>query len=116
MEETLKRAFSENLRYFMALRKKTQADLAQATGVAASTVSYWINGVKIPRADKLAAICRCLNIDMNDLLSQRSPVLSFEQQLFYEEGIMMRKFGELSDDDKQMVRDLVDRLTKKGDE
>lgn len=112
-EEMLKKTFSENLRYFLDLRKKTRAELAAAVGVAVSTVSYWMNGVKIPRADKLAAICRFLHIDMSDLIGDVHPVQSFEQQLFEEEGIMLRKFGELDETDKQMVRDLVDRLTER---
>lgn len=114
--ERINETFSNNLKYFMDLRKKSQADIARATGVATSTVSYWVSGSKIPRADKLAAICRCLNIEMNDLLEAKVPVLSFEQQIFYEEGILLRKFGELSDKDKQMVRDLVDRLTSREED
>lgn len=114
--DKLNQTFSDNLKYFMEIRKKSQADVARATGVSTSTVSYWANGTKIPRADKLAAICRCLNIEMNDLLEQKVPVLSFEQQIFYEEGIMLRKFGELDEADKQMVRDLVDRLTERRED
>ena len=75
-EEMLKKTFSENLRYFLDLRKKTRAELAAAVGVAVSTVSYWMNGVKIPRADKLAAICRFLHIDMSDLIGDVHPVQS----------------------------------------
>lgn len=114
--ERLNSIFRNNLVYYMELRGKTQIELAKATGAAASTVSYWMRGEKVPRADKLEAICRFLRIDMNDLLLERVPVQSFEQELFYNEAVMMREFGELSDRDKQVVRDLIDSLTKKGDE
>lgn len=114
--ERMNRIFRDNLRYFMELRGKSQADLARALDVSTSTTSYWANGTKIPRADKLKKICDFLFIDMNDLLTARADVPSFEQRLLDEEGIMLRKFGELDECDKQMVRDLVDRLTERRED
>lgn len=114
--ERLNETFRDNLRYFMELRGKTQADIARALGVSTSAVTYWCSGEKMPRADKLKALCDLLFVDMSDLVEPRAAVPSFEQRLFDEEGIMLRKFGELSDKDKQMVRDLVDRLTSREED
>lgn len=114
--EQLNQTFSDNLKYYMTMRDITQADIARALKVSTSSVSYWVTGQKIPRADRLAALCRLFRIEMSDLLTEKMPVQSFEQELFYNEAVMMRKFGELSDRDKQVVRDLIDSLTKKGDE
>ena len=50
--EKLNSVFMENLRYYLELRRKSQIDLARAVDVSSSTVSDWINGRKIPRADK----------------------------------------------------------------
>lgn len=102
--------FADNLRYYLELRHKTQADLAKALGVSTSTVSYWASGTKIPRADKLAAICGYLNAEMNDLLLERTTTPSFEEEIFNKYKAMFRNFGELSEDDKQIVEDLIERL------
>lgn len=109
--EKMNETFRDNLRYFMDLRGKTQADIARGLNVSTSAVTYWCSGEKMPRADKFKALCDYLFIDMSDLLTPREAVPSFEQRLLDEEGIMLRRFGELSEADKQMVRDLVDRLT-----
>lgn len=114
--EKLNETFRDNLRYFMELRGKTQADIARALGVSTSAVTYWCAGRKVPRADKLKALCDFLFVDMSDLLTERVVVPSFEQRLLDEEGIMLRKFGELDETDKQMVRDLVDRLTERRED
>lgn len=113
--EILNETFANNLNYYMEIRKKSQADLAKALGVATSTVSYWCKGMKIPRADKVAAICRFLMIDMNDLLTDKSDVPNFEQYMWDNYGVMMRKFGELSEEDKKIVVDLVERLRNSGE-
>lgn len=112
--EKLNKTFSENLNYFMELRGKSQADLARALGVATSSVSAWCKGQKVPRSDKVAAICRFLLISMNDLLSERPAEQTFEQLLWDNYGVMLRKFGELSEADKQIVVDLVERLGGNG--
>lgn len=112
--EQLNKTFSDNLNYFMELRGKNQADIARALNVATSTVSAWCNGQKTPRADKVAAICRFLRINMNDLLIERPTEQTFEQYLFDNYGVMLRKFGNLTDADKKIVIDLVERLGNEG--
>ena len=42
--EKLNETFRDNLRYFMELRGKTQADIARALGVSTSAVTYWCAG------------------------------------------------------------------------
>ena len=48
-----KKIFSENLSRLLAEHGKTQLDLSNEMHVAASTVSSWCNGSKMPRMDKV---------------------------------------------------------------
>lgn len=67
--EKLRIIFSDNLRYWLSYRGKTQADLYKMAGVSSATASDWCNGKKIPRADKLVDIARWLMIELTDLLT-----------------------------------------------
>ena len=116
MEDKIKRIFTEKLNYYLRIHEKTQADLVKAMGVSAATASDWCNGKKMPRADRLQAIAQWLGIELSDLLPEKDdPVQTFEQALMYNHGVMMRHFGELSDEDKQFVNTLIEKLWKGGD-
>lgn len=114
--EELNRIFMENLNYFMNLRKKNQADIARAVGASTSIVSEWCRGAKVPRADKLAKICATLHISMTDLLAERPTEQTFEQWLWDNYGVMLRTFGNLTEADKRIVIDMVERLGRVDDE
>ena len=64
----------------------------------------------MPRSDRLQAIARWLGIELSDLLTEGEAVQTFEQRMLYDEGVLLRHFDELSDSDKQFVRDLVEKL------
>lgn len=110
--EKLNKTFSDNLNYYLELRKQNRSDLAKAVGVSTSTTSSWCNGEKVPRSDKVAAICRFLRINMNDLLIERPNEQTFEQYLWDNYGVMLRTFGNLKEEDKKIVIELVERLGK----
>ena len=110
MDDKIKMIFTEKLNYYLSYRDKTQADLARAMGVTTSTVSDWCNGKKMPRSDRLQAIARWLGIELSDLLTEGEAVQTFEQRMLYDEGVLLRHFDELSESDKQFVRDLVEKL------
>lgn len=69
-EKELKEIFSANLRRLLDEHDKSQAHLRRYMGVSSATASDWCNGKKIPRADKLQAICIWLNCEMSDLLGE----------------------------------------------
>lgn len=62
--------FSKNLRYYLSLREKTQADLSKHLSVSSATVSNWCNGLKMPRTTRIADIARWLNIEVTDLFNE----------------------------------------------
>lgn len=72
MDNEIRKNFSVNLRKYMELRGKKQADLCQYIGVSSATVSDWYNGVKIPRIDKVVSIANWLGTDLNELITGAS--------------------------------------------
>lgn len=52
----------------LAASGKTQTELADYLGVTQASVSNWVNGVKLPRMDKVDKICTFLNCSRSSLL------------------------------------------------
>lgn len=79
-----------NIRQLLIDYKLTRADLAERLGVSTATVGYWCTGKKIPRMDKVDAMCDTFNVTRSQLLLPASDVkpsftLSDDEQelLFY---------------------------------
>ena len=49
MEETI----SKNIKHYMELKNLKQIDIAKSVGASKATVSNWINGIQMPRTDKI---------------------------------------------------------------
>ena len=49
-------------------RGKTQLELAEFVGVSDASVNNWVNGIKLPRMDKVDKICKFLNVKRSDLI------------------------------------------------
>ena len=69
-EYDTKKIFSKNLSKVLSENGMTQAELASEMGVAASSVSSWCNGDKMPRMDKIEWISKKFNILKSDLLEE----------------------------------------------
>lgn len=67
-----KRIFGKNLSRYIDIRGITQLELAEKIGVATSSVSYWCNGEKMPRMDKIEMIADYLGVTKSDLLEDGS--------------------------------------------
>lgn len=72
-DNELRELFSKNLRSWLNERGKTQADLRRHMDVSSATASDWCNGRKIPRTDKIQAICSWLGLELKDLLTDQEP-------------------------------------------
>lgn len=71
-DNELRELFSQNLKYWLSKRSKTQTDLRKYMNVSSATASDWCNGKKIPRTDKIQVICGWLGIELDDLLTDKS--------------------------------------------
>lgn len=64
--------FVRQLKYYLDLRNKSQTELAEYIGVAKSTITNYVNGINMPRMDKIDKICQFLMIKRSDLLEDHS--------------------------------------------
>lgn len=122
MDEQLREVFAENLRYFMDQSDKTQADLMRYMKVSSATASDWVNGRKMPRADKLQALASWLGTELSALLTKRDEQSShyyldpetaeMAQQLFNNRDmrILFDAARDSKPEDLAMAADLLKRL------
>lgn len=73
MSDEIKRKFAENLRKYLELSDKSQADLRRYMGVSSASVSDWCNAKKMPSTPKLYKIAAWLGIDVDVLLGDKEP-------------------------------------------
>jgi len=74
-ETELSLTFGRNIEKMLAKYNMTQQDLIAALkshgiNVGAASVSYWCNGKKIPRPDKIDVLCSIFNCKRRDLLEE----------------------------------------------
>lgn len=112
--------FIERLKSLRASRHLSQRELADKAGLPRSTISMLESGAREPNTAHLEALADFFNVDIDYLLgrSEKTTILDpeqyFAQQLYYDYGVMLRQFGELSEKDKQYIADLVKRLRENG--
>ncbi len=125
-EEEYKVIFSKNLRYYLELAKKTQSELCEYMNVSSATVSDWCNGKKMPRMDKIQAICNWLRIEKSDLLEDKGNKNS--SYYLYDEAKELAEFlyanpehkvlfdatRKVKKDDILFVKEMIDRMSNKN--
>ena len=63
----MQKIFVENLKRILKEKKCLASELAEGIGVRKSTVSNWMNGLSLPRMDKINKICGFLNVERSEL-------------------------------------------------
>lgn len=125
-EEEYKIIFSKNLRYYLELDGKTQSELCEYMKVSSATVSDWCNGKKMPRMDKVQAICNWLRIEKSDLLEDKGNKNS--SYYLHDEAKELAEFlyanpeykvlfdatRKVKKDDIQFVKEMIDRMGNKN--
>ena len=66
-----KEIFAKNLVYYIERSGKTQKELAEVVGVAASTFNDWCKGKKYPRIDKIEILANYFGIQKSDLIEDK---------------------------------------------
>ncbi len=72
MDEKLKELFSKNLVDQLLAHGETQASMTRYMKISSATASDWCNGRKMPRVDKIQALCSWMGIELSDLLEEKS--------------------------------------------
>ena len=84
-DQEISRVFSSNLRRLMARDGINQRELAKRVGASESSVSYWMNGVNVPRTGILQKLTEIFNCRPSDLLTE--PGTQNAVPLFADENI-----------------------------
>ena len=99
----INKEIGERLSKRLAMSGKTQADLAAYMNTSQASVSNWVNGVKLPRMDKIDRICEFIGCNRSDIL--------IEAPLKSEDVGMVRAFhyyfGLLNIENKEKVLDIM---------
>lgn len=61
--------FAKNLKYYLEKNRMTQKKLAELLNVSSTTVYFWCRGSKIPRIDKIDAMCKIFSTTRTDLMT-----------------------------------------------
>ena len=69
-DKDFKVIFSTNLKRFLQEKEMTQGQLAELLGVGTTSVYNWANGIKIPRMDKVDAMCKIFRCNRSDLIEE----------------------------------------------
>lgn len=67
-----KEIMAKNLSYYVSKSGKTQRELAEIVGVAASTFNDWMKAKKYPRIDKIEILAEHFGILKSDLIEEKS--------------------------------------------
>lgn len=65
-----KKIFSKNLNELMFLNGKSQSEVASAIGVSPQTFNTWMQGIAIPRMDKIQLLADYFNVKKSLLIEQ----------------------------------------------
>ena len=107
-----------NIKYYLAINRKTQMEAAKDLGVTQSTFNTWCIGSSIPSIDKLETIAKYLHCTVADLVTSPADIgkrdASTDVVLTHDPTIQqtLRKLVNLSYMDQHMIIALVNRLAE----
>ena len=118
--------FSENLKILLDKQNLKQADLCRLTGIQTSLMSEYVKGKKSPTIKNAIAIADAFRISLdtlvsNQVLSDNSLVSAkpMPENIINELNIdneikqLVKEYSLLSDDDKQLIKKMINSLSKK---
>lgn len=94
--------FVKNLKYYLNLRGKSQAELAEYIGVARSTVNSYVLGISMPRMDKIDKICQFLLIKRSDLLEDKEKDEEEEEMI-----LIARDLKTLTKEQQDLIKSMI---------
>lgn len=71
-EKDFNALFSKNLKNLMYSNNISQAELARKLNVSSAAVNTWCRGLKVPRMDKVDAMCSLFRCSRSDLIEDKS--------------------------------------------
>lgn len=114
-----KKVFAQNLSNYTNLCNKTQSEIAKAIGSLPSAYTSWMQGVSLPRMDKIQALADFFNVSITDLLDEHTNVPNYSEQNATLANMLRKdselsdavmKLTQLSDEDKKQIYGLINLL------
>ncbi|MGN0553702.1 MAG: helix-turn-helix domain-containing protein [Oscillospiraceae bacterium] len=90
-----KRIMANNLNFYLDRSGKSQKEMAEIVGVAASTFSDWVKAKKYPRIDKIELMANYFGILKSDLIEE--------------------KMSEEKENDNEIISDVIVRMRMDAD-
>lgn len=117
-EDNINRIFSDNLRRWLSIRHKTQADLYKKLGVSSASAADWCTGKKIPRINRIVEIADWLMIELTDLLEDGERVPSEMDRIKFrlkddlQFRSLVRDINNFTEEQLSKVADYIELLKK----
>ena len=103
--------FSKNLKYLRVIKNVSQNKLASLANVSASTINRWEAEEMSPSLDNVNDVARALNVSVADLLGKDMK----SDENFDEYALLFSKFKELSNEDKELITNIIETRKKQID-
>lgn len=121
-KEEQKKVFAHNLSNYTNLSNKTKSEIAKAIGSLPSAYTSWIQGISLPRMDKIQALADYFNVSITDLLdehkeepnySERNSSIANAVRKDSRLSEMVDKLIKLSAEDRDTVYTVINSLSRK---
>lgn len=101
---------ARNLKYYMAISGKTQADISRDLGISKTSLSSWVNGHRIPKVSTIDKFCSYFKIRRSDLMEEkdRADSLSITIEVYRDEIDLIEKWRSASPAIKEAIKKLLD--------
>lgn len=114
-DERQKRIFAKNLNYYISVNGKQQNEVAKDIGENPSTLNMWCKGNSLPGLSKIQKLADYFHIGKSDLTDEKldsDPALDARIISDVETVEMIRKFYNLSLDDRNAIKHIIESLYK----
>lgn len=122
-EKKIREVFSKNLKHYLELNDKQPVDIVRDLNIPFSTVSNWINGLKMPRMGNVEMLARYLHVEKSDLLEDKN---ADEEYYINQQARELAEFMHKNPDyavlfdaarkvrpeDLAFVKEFIDKMTK----
>ena len=119
--------FAEMLKYYLMMNNKTQSDLVNDLGFDKSTVSNWCAGLRVPKVDVIIDIANYLHVNVGDLIEDNRNEDTYDldddardmAQFMYENPeykVLFDASRKVKKEDIDFVKQMIDRMSNKGDD
>lgn len=101
--------FRKNLIKYLNETNTTQEELAKYIGVGVSAVSNYVQGLNMPRMNKIDKICEFFKIKRTDLLESDEDDTSEDKELM----LLARDINDLSDEERELIINMIKHFRSK---